>query len=191
MVRRLQRRLIVLVAGALVGLMAFGALGSAAWFTSQDQVLDNTIEAGTLDVQVFGGPFHLENLAPGGPWEGPYVFEIRNQGTLPALYDISAGGITQTVPGFKNKVNVRLYTNFSSGTFGDACEGILVYEGALPGLAGSSTSNAWGNDFLAPNGGWTDPWKICFQLDGSAGNQFQGAEATFDILVDGYQPEAP
>lgn len=189
--RRGQRWLTVLVAGLLVGLMAFGAVGSAAWFTSQDKVLDNTIAAGTLDVQVFGGPFHLSNLAPGGDWDGPHVFEIRNQGTLNALYDISVGDITQTVPGFKNKVNVRLYTDFSSGTFGDECEGSLIYQGPLPGLVGTSANNAWGNAFLAPNNGWTDPWKVCFQLDGTAGNQYQGAEATFDIVVDGYQPEAP
>lgn len=189
--RRGKRRLTILVTGLLVGLIGYGAVGTAAWFTSQDQVLDNSIEAGTLDVQVFGGPFQVSNLAPGGEWDGPHVFEIRNQGSLNARYDISVGDITQTVPGFKNKVNVRLYTDFSSGSFGDACSGILVYEGPLAGLAGNSTDNAWGNDFLAPNGAWTDPWKVCFQLDDSTGNQYQNAEATFDIIVDGYQPEAP
>ncbi len=186
-----RRSLIVIVLGALMGLMAFGVVGSAAWFTSQDAIEDNFIGAGTLDVQVFGGPFTVENLAPGGDWEGPYVFEIRNLGTLNALYDISAGSISQTVSGFKNKVNVRLYTDYSSGTFGDACSGILIYDGSLPGLSGTATDNAWSNPFLQPNGAWTDPWKVCFQLDDSAGNQYQGASATFDIVVDGYQPDAP
>jgi predicted ribosomally synthesized peptide with SipW-like signal peptide len=186
-----RRSLIVLVLGALMGLMAFGVIGSAAWFTSQDAIEDNVVSAGTLDVQVFGGAFTISNLAPGGAWVGPHVFEIREHGSLNALYDISVGNISQTVSGFKNKVNVRLYTDFSSGSFGDACSGILIYEGPLTGLNGTSSDNAWSNPFLAPNDAWTDPWKVCFQLDSSAGNQFQGASATFDIVVDGYQIDAP
>jgi predicted ribosomally synthesized peptide with SipW-like signal peptide len=185
-----RRSLIVIVLGALMGLMAFGVVGSAAWFTSQDAIEDNVIGAGTLDVQVFGGPFTVSNLAPGGDWEGPYSFQIRNLGTLPALYDISIGGISQTVSGFKNKINVRLLNGYLAS---DAnCNTILVDEDTLPNVEGSFADTPWvGRPNLAPNGGWTDVWWMCFQLDDSAGNQYQGASATFDIVVDGYQPDAP
>ena len=186
-----RRSLIVLLLGILTGVMAFGVVGSAAWFTDQDAIEDNSVAAGTLTIDVRSEegvtqPFTIANLAPGGDWDGPYPFGIFNDGSLDALYDISAGNIVQTVSGFKNKVNVRLIPYFG-GAFSDTCTGTAAYEGSLAGLDATTADHVFGAP-LQPN--WTHPWKICFALDASAGNQYQGASATFDIVVDAYQPES-
>jgi predicted ribosomally synthesized peptide with SipW-like signal peptide len=186
-----RRSLIVLTLGILVGVMAFGVVGSAAWFTDQDSIEDNSIGAGvlTIDVRSEEGvtqPFTIENLAPGGEWDGPYPFSIYNDGTLNALYDIGVGDIVQSVGGFKNKVDVKLMPYFG-GAFADDCAGPAAYEGPLAGLSATTSDHVYGDPLLV---NWTHPWKICFALDSSAGNGYQGAWATFDIVVNAYQPES-
>lgn len=186
-----RRSLIVLTLGMLSGVMTYGVVGSAAWFTDKDAVEGNTVAAGTLSIDVRSEesvtqPFAIENLAPGGEWDGPYPFGIYNDGTLNALYDITSGNITQSAAGFKHKVNVKLIPYFGGG-FSDTCSGPAAYEGSLADLSATTHDHVYG-DPLSVN--WTHPWKICFALDSSAGNDLQGATATFDIVVDAYQPES-
>jgi predicted ribosomally synthesized peptide with SipW-like signal peptide len=188
---RARRSLIVLTLGILTGVMAFGVVGSAAWFTDQDLIDENTVAAGTLSIDVrseesVSQPFSISNLAPGGDWDGPYPFGIYNDGTLNALYDITSGDIVQSVAGFKHKVNVRLIPYFS-GAYSDTCTGTAAYEGTLAGLSATTSDHVFGAPLQVP---WTHAWKICFALDSSAGNEFQAASATFDIVVDAYQPES-
>jgi predicted ribosomally synthesized peptide with SipW-like signal peptide len=186
-----RRSLIILTLGILVGVMAFGVVGSAAWFTDQDGIDDSSIGAGVLSIDVrseegVSQPFTIENLAPGGDWDGPYPFGVYNDGTLNALYDIGVADIVQSVGGFKNKVNVKLIPYFG-GAFDDTCTGSAAYLGTLAGLSATTSDHVYGDPLLV---NWTHPWKICFALDSSAGNGYQGATATFDIVVDAYQPES-
>lgn len=186
-----RRSLIILTLGILVGVMAFGVVGSAAWFTDQDSIDDNSIGAGVLSIDVRSEegvtqPFTIGNLPPGGDWTGPYPFGIYNDGTLNALYDIGVADVVQSVAGFKNKVNVKLISYFGGG-FADTCTGSAAYEGPLPGLSATTSDHVFGDPLLV---NWTHPWKICFAVDSSAGNSYQGAWVTFDLVVDAYQPES-
>jgi hypothetical protein len=186
-----RRVLVVLVLGMLSGVMAFGVVGSGAWFTDQDSIVDNVVSAGTLSIDVrqeegATQPFLISNLAPGGDWVGPYPFGIYNDGSLPALYGISAGNISETVPGFTNLVNVRLIPYFG-GAYSTSCTGGL--ESSLTAMAATVTNHVYGVAALPFNN--THPWKMCFQLDDTADNTYQGASAEFDVIVTASQPGAP
>lgn len=187
-----RRSLIVLVLGTLLGVMAFGVVGSGAFFTDQEEIEDNVASAASLDIELInvnGGsmPFVATGLVPGADWSGPYPFGIYNTaGSMPVLYEISANDITQTEPGMKNKINVKLIPYFS-GPLGD-CSAAAAYQGPLPGLSGNNLEHPYGQPALPVN--WTHSWKLCMALDSSAGNQYQGDTVTFDVVVDASQVEA-
>jgi hypothetical protein len=194
-----------LLALGLLSVAAFGIVGSAAWFTD-DVTVPISATGATLDIQAEVGPvsqakttydptgveLSIENLAPGAMSDA-YMINVQNkqmpQSTLDVKYRYTAEKTTST-PGFwaSLQVQVRYGACVGLGDLGFV-KGVL-YDGPLQGLSFTSIDNDYySGDYLAPQN--THCYEFSFYLDETAGNDLQGGNATFDIVIDATQPENP
>lgn len=191
------RWLVATLVMLIAGVMAMGAIGSGAWFTDQEVVSPNTITAGKLDIKINaeGGstlPITLSDLEPGA-WADPISLGVYNQNTplstMAVKYRFYDAGGSGSVAGFYGKINVRAAHTFA-GTPGNWCESpsLVKYEGPLKDLLVESPTDAISPSLAVNN---THVWQLCFQVDSSAGNTFQGASATFDLVFDATQVDNP
>jgi|FLYL01.1.fsa_nt_gi predicted ribosomally synthesized peptide with SipW-like signal peptide len=185
------RWLVLTLAALLAGVMALGTVGTAAWFTDQAVVEGNTLTAGQLDIDVPGSSaVTINNLMPSATkWTDPLLLNVYNtsNSTDEVKYRITDRKDPSTPSGFYNKLNVRV-GHTHAGTPGNWCQDYVAWEGALRDLSVNSIDHAIVH-YLPVN--TTHVYWLCFQLDESAGNVFQGASATFSIVVDATQPENP
>lgn len=70
----------------IVGVMAFGLIGTGAWFTDTATVADNTVTASTLNLKINGQEdavqtYSLSNLSPGA-WDLAGQAILKNDGTI-------------------------------------------------------------------------------------------------------------
>ena len=84
--------LIVLMA---LGTMTFGLVTSGAWFTDTAMSSGAILIAGSLDIQVTGGPLRAKNLEPGKDYTQLGAFCIKNIGTTDLKY---RGGFEFPIP---------------------------------------------------------------------------------------------
>jgi len=174
---------------ALVGAATIGA--TRAYFTDQAVVDDNTFGTGILDFTLNGDMTETQSLdLPGmvpGEWYGPYSMKVYNKSTsMPIKYRFMAEKESQTVPGLYGKLNARV------------THGYCVSGGISP-ITHDETTTMAGMLFESPtdaisatlNTNITHCFELYFQLDESAGNEFQGGSAVVDIVVDGTQPSNP
>lgn len=80
-----KKRLGIAIAVLLVGVMAFGVIGSGAWFSDAETSQDNTFIAGTLDLRVDGQddpivPITLSNMKPCDTVQ--YQWTLSNAGSI-------------------------------------------------------------------------------------------------------------
>ncbi len=176
---------IILPVIAVVSLvMVFGAVGANAWFTDQDKSANNVITAGKVNPEIRGASFTLGNAAP-DVWYGPSdtitFFNHTVNSTLPVKYKISSEFVSQSVGGLYDKVNIKVERREGDNWVG-------YYNGPLNALLiGPGQCGAMAN---VPSGESHD-WRIWLQVDKSAGNGFQGATATFNLLFDSTQANNP
>ncbi len=139
----MRTRLAALFAGLAALILAFGAIGSAAWFTGQDTIP----VTGTTGKIVFqtNGPntagITLSNLLPGA-WTPQYYVEVYNtsESTTAVKYRITDAFKSESVAGLFDKVNVRVRHTFcGTGTPG---AWPVVYTGPIGDLAVNSVDNA-------------------------------------------------
>lgn len=177
---------------AVIGMFAVGA--TRAYFTDQAVVNDIEFNAGRLDFTLNGDmtesqSLTINNLEPGGNWIGPYKMKVYNKNTplstVDMKYKFSATKVSQTVAGFYGLLNTKVVHGFCDGTYPGDVNPTNTYEGLLSGLDWISTSDSIGGGKLSPN--ITHCFAFYFSLDPSAGNQYQGASAVVDIVVDGTQ----
>ncbi len=180
-----KKLLIILpVVAAMILVMAFGAVGANAWFTDQDKSTDNFIQAGTVNPEVRGASFTVSNAAP-DIWYGPSdpitFFNHTHNSTLPVKYKISSEFVSQSVGGFYDKVSIRVERREGSSW-------VEYYNGALNSvIIGPSKCGAMAN---VPSGN-SHEWRIWLQVNKSAGNGFQGATTTFNLVFDSTQENNP
>jgi predicted ribosomally synthesized peptide with SipW-like signal peptide len=171
--------------------------GGATWayFTDTETVSGNTFAAGTLDFKLNGdltasNSVNLGNMIP-GEWYGPYKMEVYNElSTMPIKYRFQDGPVSESVPGFYDKLNVKVEHGYCIGGteyINETYEQIHTLRNML---------------FESPSGSITAPtgslgtnishcFKLSFQLDPSAGNALQGGSAVANIVVDGTQVNNP
>lgn len=189
-----KRWLTLLLAGSLIGVMAYGASGSAAWFTDQESIVGNTVTAGEVDISIntegSTHPFTVSNLMP-GEWTTNYNLGVYNSGsTVPVKYRITSDFVSDTAGGFYNLIMVRA-AHTHAGTPGNWCatgSGLIQYEGPMYLLDVDSVDNAI-SDTLGLN--TTHVWQLCFGLATTTPNIYQDASATFDVVVDATQAANP
>jgi predicted ribosomally synthesized peptide with SipW-like signal peptide len=178
-----------------VAVLVFGVVGTGAWFTDQDTSGNSTLAAGTLsiDVRDNGGSLAsgatISNLAP-GEWTSWDNLNILNDGTLDAKYRIQSAFVSQSVGGFWQQLNVEAAHGFANGCPASGPAPVVKYSGPLDGFEVNSVDDI--DPSFQPLGeGLTHKWCFRFQIDETAGNTYQGAEATFNFVVDATQPSNP
>jgi hypothetical protein len=185
-----RRSLAGLLGLLLTGIMAFGLIGSAAWFTDQDTV-PVTGTTGQIDFKVAGADsagITLTNLLP-GEWSDPYEVNVYNQvpsTTTAVKYRITDAFTAQSVGGLYQLINVNVRHTFC-GTPNPAAWP-SVYSGPVEDLDVNSIDDAI-SDTLGLN--ITHCYYYQFQLDETAGNAFQNQSVSFDLVFDATQPSNP
>lgn len=200
----MRKTLILLLALGLLAVAAFGVVGSAAWFTD-DAAVPISATGGTLDIRAeVGDPgatptyydptgvaLEIDNLAPGA-MSDKIMISVQNKNpvvsSLDAKYRYTASKTTST-PGFWAALQVQVEYGACSGYDLGFVKGV-IYDGALKDLTFTSIDNDYyTGDYIAPNN--THCYRFAFYLDETAGNDLQGGNATFDIVIDATQPENP
>lgn len=187
-----RRSLAGLLGLILTGMLMFGLVGSAAWFTDQDTV-PVTGTTGQIDFKASGADaagITLANLLP-GEWRGPYEVNVYNQvpsTTTAVKYRMTDAFTSQTVGGLYQLLNVNVRHTFC-GTPNPATWPI-VYTGPVENLEVISNVTP---GVIAPTLGLniTHCYFFQFQLDQSAGNTFQNQTVAFDLVFDATQPTNP
>lgn len=142
-----------------------------AWFTDSVTNKGNKIEAGTLDVQLYQDTTDISNSTEPvfnyDKWEPGYStgadLSVKNNGTLAIKYELELQNVTAT-KGIENVINVYVGKDLK-GTLAQFMNGENLLEGTLN--AGAST----------------DSTMITLAMQTSADNDYQGATASFDILL--------
>ncbi len=173
---------------ALVAVLAYGVSSTGAWFTDSAKIENNAISSGNLDLTVWGGPFQVSNLEPGGEYRSLGVFCAKNEGD----YDMKWRGYIKDFAGstaLKDKLyiqaimnptgavgnygpsNATLFTDVSFNTLTNPANGIIVTD-----------DPTWA---FTP-GSWAC-YDIQVKLSSSAGNIVQGKSLTATLHLDATQ----
>lgn len=187
----MKKLLLGLLTVGIVSVIAIGA--TRAYFTDSATVDDNTFTAGKLDFTLNGDMTETKSIDL-GPMEpgveyGPYEMKVYNKNlpasTMDMKYRFDASRESQTVPGFYGKLNVRAVHGFCDGSYPGDVNPTNDFTGRLADMTWDSTTDSIGSGRLSPN--ITHCFAFYFELDSSAGNEFQGAGAVVDINVEGTQ----
>jgi len=182
----MRKPLMGVLALSVAGIMVYGVVGSAAWFTDSDQVAV-TATSGAVDIEGNPASFAVNDLMP-GVWSGPTEISIYNtlNSTTAVKYRITDDFGTESVAGLYDKLYIRLNQRFCGGI-----ESTQVYEGLLKDLehTNAQTVNPDWTAGLPDN--TTACYYVRFALASDAGNVFQNQTATFDLVFDATQPENP
>jgi len=158
----MKKKLMLLVAVLAIGVMAFGMLGSGAFFTDTEKTQNNTFAAGTLDLKINGGDvpvtiFTVSNMAPDAQPTGHLI--LKNAGSIAGNLSISsivltnyenacwepeteAGDTTCGDPGegfgeLQNVLGFTLYIDNDPITGYYGAEDTKLYDGVLKNLPSS------------------------------------------------------
>jgi len=164
---------------------------TGAYFTDQQVKGVNTISGGQIKLDIRGGslPVTLTGVNP-GEWTGPHQVEVYNTSlsTTPIKYRFYDEKLTESVANLYNKLNVRV-RHTHAGTPNPAAWPV-VYEGKLKDLmVNSETTPGIISSTLGIN--ITHVYQLEFQLDSTAGNEFQNQTAEFNLVFDATQPANP
>lgn len=166
---------IVLVASAAV-------VTTGAYFTDQVVSANNSGRAGKLYLKLTGEvspTFTVTKLEP-GQWATPINMGVENESNdhgLAFKYRFTSVYASQTKPGFYNKLTLKVW-QYANGSWRER------YSGLLKDLSISA------DDFTSMRNllnGREHLWRWQIGLDSSAGDVFQGAKATFNIVADATQ----
>ena len=177
----------------LVSVMAFGA--TRAYFTAEESVMGNTIAAGRLDLDLREEVSHgitLTGLMPSqDQWTNPMKLEVYNTSlsSEPVKYRFYSELDTESEASFYDKLRVIVRHDHATETH-DPFDWPIVYEGPLKDMMiVSNETSGIISETLGVND--THVYYLQFRLASTAGNEYQGASATFDIHAEATQEENP
>jgi hypothetical protein len=155
---------VVLVIGALIGALMFGAAG--AYFTGQAQVPENLIKAGAVSISTepTSAALSVEALAPGITATRPLT--VVNTGDIPVNYVVTAAkkaGITE----FFDALTVRV-----------TADGASVYEGPLATMRTAPLLLAAGSRAQL---------QVSVGIPADAGNELAGDYTKVTLYIDAEQ----
>lgn len=174
----------------IVTTIAVGATG--AYFSDTVTVPQNTFASGELNLTVSpqSAGVTVANAAP-GQWFSSAKFLVYNQSTFnEALkWRVSSHLDSQTLSGFYGQLNVSVWAKGlgydqtpKTAPDGSTIEAQNVWNGKLKDLE---------HQFNNMPQNWSANLWFFVQLDPSAGNQYQGQSATFDLIFDATQASNP
>lgn len=183
----MRKPLAIVFALSLTAVMAYGVVGSAAWFTASDNVTV-TATSGEINVTAAPATITLDNLMP-GVWTDPVQFKIFNHpdSTVAVKYRVMDEFVDQSLAGFYDQIVIKVDLRF--------CDGIevanpVVYQGAIGNLLFNNTSTpTFAASGLAINA--TTCYNVYFKLANDTPNTFQAQTAHFTLHVDATQLENP
>lgn len=201
----MKRMLVAAILVAAVAIMAFGALGTGAWFSDSATVAGNTLAAGKLQIELRDGnaapiAVNVQNMAPGDDYKpvgGTFELAAYNNGTepnpastLPLKYKMS---FTDVVPSGAADLRNVLMVKVMGWFPGMGTPFIQVFEGTWNEFVIYSTLNDIVNNY---NGGILDvqnthEYQLQFKIASSAGNEYQGAALNFTMLIEAFQVADP
>lgn len=191
----------ILLSLAMIAMVSTVAVGATkAYFTETETVSGNVLTAGKVDIDLRPGtPMSIllgtigpsgSGLIPGQYGPGLFQIDVYNQNypvsTIPVKYRFSTEFVSQSEGGYWELLWVKVHHTFA-GTANPAGWPV-VYEGLLKDLNINSIDNAIA-DFLDPN--ITHVYYFEYGLASTAGNIYQGANATFNLKVDATQSTNP
>ncbi len=142
-----------------------------AWFTDSVVNKGNKIESGRLDVQLWNNGVDISDstkpIFDYNLWEPGYStganLQVKNVGSLAVKYELELQNVSAT-KGLETAIDVQV-NGKTVGTLSNFMNGENLLEGTL--LPGKGS----------------DPASIVLKMQEKAGNTYQNAEATFDILL--------
>ena len=162
-----------LVSSTLAILMCVAMLigTTFAWFTDSVTNTGNKIQAGTLDVALLNNGVDISDsntpVFNYELWEPGYStganLAVKNNGSLALKYELVLQNVV-TTKGIENVIDV-IVGGSTVGTLADFMNGEILASG---NLTASATSNTYA---------------IVLKMQETAGNDYQDAEATFDMLL--------
>jgi spore coat-associated protein N len=194
----------------MIALLASVGGGTWAWFQDTETSANNSLTAGTLDLNINGGnsgnaTFSLTNLAPGD--NGTAYGVLANVGSLPGeldmgisnLANVGGSGGTEYEGGSGELgyyARIAMYIDVDQNGAWDAGDIGLHYQGytySYPTSLQYAKVNWWADKsweaVQVMAGGATDDLTIHWVLDGTVGNDIQGDSVTFDLDFVLEQPE--
>lgn len=200
---KLMKKFLVALAGLLLlAVMAFGVIGSAAWFTDQSTV-PVSATSGKLDIRAevgppggsqtwydpTGVPLAVSDLAPGVYAAGnTWMISVQNKPAADATLAVKYRYRTAFVSGnadLWNNTWVKAETGFCVAN--NISSPTTVYEGLVNAMA--FTNADAGKGILPVN--TTHCYRFSFKLADAAGNALQGKSVVFNVVIDATQPENP
>ncbi len=175
----MSKKLYLLLAVAVLVVMAFGMIGTGAWFTDKETV-SKDVTTGTLDLTIGGSavtdPISIRGLEPGAAPTHLGDYCINNAGTIDFKWRMKMA-LTDNPNNLANFLNVQVsypgvgsievpVSYFTTGYIGTGSYGI-------PNLAA-------GNDVCID---------VSIQLDETAGNDLQGKYGSGSITFEAAQTE--
>ena len=82
----MKKKWTILIALVAIAVMAYGVIGSGAWFTDTQTISDNVITTGIMELGVSGGPLVVNNLEPGAGYQPAGYFCAQNTGNYGSIY---------------------------------------------------------------------------------------------------------
>lgn len=183
----------------MVIIIAFGAIGTGAWFSDQETSNNNAIAAGTLDMTIDGVntnviKFNVANAQPGNQPTSYWI--LKNEGTVGGKLTIdnvnvtetggvatepeAAAGDTANAGDLGQLVNIRLYIDNAPITGYYGSEDTMFYNGPLAGL-NATVFNALNLSLPAGSSVRINAVIDWWSHDGNIDNKGQGDTASFDI----------
>lgn len=184
----LRKSLAVLLAVGLINIMALGVINSGAWFTAGATV-PVSAAAGHLNLTLSGPAAQgmvLKDLAPADDdWVKPFFQDVtvKADATMDIKLKLSAVKVSETVPGFFDKLNVRVFK------CGQAPCDTMWWVHYQPLYVGKVANLSITDLNMDP--GESNCYHFEFQLDKTAGNVFQKAEAKLNIVFSATQKDNP
>lgn len=170
-----------------MAVLAIGATG--AYFTDSETVAGNTFAAGEVDIEIRGDCSTAQvfaDMAP-GEWTDPCQYSIYNlASSVPVKYMFDASKVSQTEPGMYSKLNVKV-RHTSAGT-SNPSSWPVVYSGPISGMNIKSPVHAIAETL---DSNISHDYYLQYQLDPSAGNEYQDDSVVFDLNFDATQTDNP
>ncbi len=204
-----MKRIIGLTIAALIVITVVGA-GTWAYFSDTETSADNSLTAGTMDLNVDGGntavtTFSASAVQPGDSGSGRTT--LSNVGNLTGELDIALSAITNTgatgstefedgVGNLGSVARMAIYLDvdqsggWNAGDIGLKADGTTYTSGSLQYATIDSYSGLTYDAVASLSGSASDDFTIEWQVPTSAGNNIQGDSVSFDITFTLEQADA-
>ena len=178
---KLKKKYAIILVIALLGIFGVVAGSSYAFFTSSINGKEYVVYSGTLEIgyEKKTNVINIPNATPMSNSDGlattPYSFDVKNNGTLAAKYQVR----------LEEDTNNTLPLEYVK---------ISVYKNDIEYLKPTKLSNLNSNLVIVDNGlldaSGTDNYKVRLWVDLGAGNDVVGKEFKARIVIDGMQDVA-